>query len=44
MTKLNDIRELAEETAGKISRSPKAGMEYLDTSAKLYRYAFGDSL
>ena len=44
MTKLNDIRELAEETAGKISRSPKAWMEYLDTAAKLYRYPFADSL
>lgn len=44
MSKLNDIRELAEETAGKISHSPKTWMEYLDTAARLYRYPFSDSL
>lgn len=44
MAKLNDIRELAEETAGKVSRSPEAWMEYLDTAARLYRYPFADSL
>lgn len=44
MSKLNDIRELAEETAGKVSRSTKAWMDYLDTAARLYRYPFADSL
>ena len=44
MAKINDIRALAEETAGKVSSSPQEWMEYLDTAARLYRYPFADSL
>lgn len=44
MAKLNDVRALAKETAEKVSRSPQEWTKYLDTTARLYRYPFSDSL
>ena len=44
MAKINDIRLLAEETAAKVSSSPRDWLGYLDTAAKIYRYSFGDTL
>lgn len=44
MSKLHDIRMLAEYTAQDVSKSPQDWMRYLNTAAKLYRYPFSDTL
>lgn len=44
MAKINEIRGLAESTAKDITSSPRDWMGYLDTTAKLYRYSFSDTL
>ena len=44
MSKINDIRNLAESAAKEVSGSPQDWMHYLDTAAKLYRYSFSDTL
>lgn len=42
MSKLQDIRELAQEHATLVSSSPRDWMGYMDTAARLYRYPFTD--
>ena len=44
MSKLQDIRELAQEHATLVSSSPRDWMGYMDTAARLYRYPFTDQL
>lgn len=44
MSKLQDIRELAQEHATSVSSSPRDWMGYMDTAARLYRYPFTDQL
>lgn len=44
MSKLQDIRELAQEHARLVSSSPRDWMGYMDTAARLYRYPFTDQL
>ena len=44
MSKLQDIRELAQEHAASVSSSPRDWMGYMDTAARLYRYPFTDQL
>ena len=44
MAKIHDILGLVEYEAKEISRSPQDWMKYLDTSSKLYRYSFSDTL
>ena len=44
MSKLQDIRELAQEHATLVSGSPRDWMGYMDTAARLYRYPFTDQL
>ena len=44
MSKLQDIRELAQELATSVSSSPRDWMGYMDTAARLYRYPFTDQL
>ena len=44
MTKFNDIRFMAQETAKEVSGSPRDWMRYLDTASRLYRYPFSDTL
>ena len=44
MSKLQDIRELAQEHATLVSSSPRDWMDYMDTAARLYRYPFTDQL
>ena len=44
MAKFNDIRELAQQNARRVSNSPKDWMNYLDVAARLYRYSFKDTL
>lgn len=44
MAKFNDIRELAQQNARWVSNSPKDWMNYLDVTARLYRYSFKDTL
>ena len=44
MSKLQDIRELAQEHATSVSSSPRDWMGYMDTAARLYRYSFTDQL
>ena len=44
MSKLHDIRELAQEHATSVSSSPRDWMGYMDTAARLYRYPFTDQL
>lgn len=44
MSKLQDIRELAQEYATLVSSSPRDWMGYMDTAARLYRYPFTDQL
>ena len=44
MSKLQDIRELAQEHATSVSSSPRDWMGYMDTASRLYRYSFSDQL
>lgn len=44
MSKLQDIRELAQEHAVSVSSSPRDWMDYMDTASRLYRYSFSDQL
>lgn len=44
MSKLQDIRDLAQEHATSVSSSPRDWMGYMDTAARLYRYPFTDQL
>lgn len=44
MSKLQDIRDLAQEHATLVSSSPRDWMGYMDTAARLYRYPFTDQL
>ena len=44
MSKLQDIRDLAQEHAVSVSGSPRDWMDYMDTASKLYRYSFSDQL
>ena len=44
MSKLQDIRELAQEHATLVSSSPRDWMGYMDTASRLYRYSFSDQL
>lgn len=44
MSKLQDIRELAQEHATLVSSSPRDWTGYMDTAARLYRYPFTDQL
>lgn len=44
MSKLQDIRELAQEHVTLVSSSPRDWMGYMDTAARLYRYPFTDQL
>ena len=44
MSKLQDIRELAQEHATLVSSSPRDWMGYMDAAARLYRYPFTDQL
>ena len=44
MSKLQDIRELAQEHATLVSSSPRDWMGYMDTAARLHRYPFTDQL
>ena len=44
MSKLQDIRELAQEHATLVSSSPRDWIGYMDTAARLYRYPFTDQL
>ena len=40
MSKLQDIRDLAQEHATSVSSSPRDWMDYMDTASRLYRYSF----
>lgn len=40
MSKLQDIRDLAQEHAVSVSGSPRDWMDYMDTASRLYRYSF----
>ena len=44
MSKLQDIRDLAQEHAVSVSGSPRDWMDYMDTASRLYRYSFSDQL
>ena len=44
MSKLQDIRNLAQEHAVSVSSSPGDWMDYMDTASRLYRYSFSDQL
>ena len=44
MSKLQDIRDLAQEHAVSVSSSPRDWMDYMDTASRLYRYSFSDQL
>ena len=44
MSKLQDIRDLAQEHAVSVSSSPGDWMDYMDTASRLYRYSFSDQL
>ena len=44
MSKLQDIRNLAQEHAVSVSSSPGNWMDYMDTASRLYRYSFSDQL
>ena len=44
MSKLQDIRDLAQEHAVSVSGSPRDWMDYMDTASRLYRYSFLDQL
>ena len=44
MSKLQDIRALAQEHATSVSSSPRDWMDYMDTASRLYRYSFSDQL
>ena len=44
MSKLQDIRDLAQEHATSVSSSPRDWMDYMDTASRLYRYSFSDQL
>lgn len=44
MSKLQDIRNLAQEHAVSVSGSPRDWMDYMDTASRLYRYSFSDQL
>ena len=44
MPQINDIRELAQQSARYVSNSPQDWMSYLDVAARLYRYSFTDAL
>ena len=44
MSKLQDIRNLAQEHAVSVSSSPRDWMDYMDTASRLYRYSFSDQL
>ncbi len=44
MSKLQDIRKLAQEHAVSVSSSPGDWMDYMDTASRLYRYSFSDQL
>ena len=44
MSKLQDIRDLAQEHAVSVSGSPRDWMDYMDTASMLYRYSFSDQL
>ena len=44
MSKLQDIRDLAQEHAVSVSGSPGDWMDYMDTASRLYRYSFSDQL
>ena len=44
MSKLQDIRDLAQEHAVLVSGSPRDWMDYMDTASRLYRYSFSDQL
>ena len=44
MSKLQDIRDLAQEHATLVSSSPRDWTGYMDTAARLYRYPFTDQL
>lgn len=43
MSKLQDIRDLAQEHAVSVSGSPRDWMDYMDTASRLYRYLFQTS-
>jgi N12 class adenine-specific DNA methylase/predicted RNA methylase/uncharacterized protein YozE (UPF0346 family) len=44
MSKLQDIRDLAQEHAVSVSGSPRDWMDYMNTASRLYRYSFSDQL
>jgi N12 class adenine-specific DNA methylase len=44
MSKLQDIRDLAQEHAVSVSGSPRDWMDYMDIASRLYRYSFSDQL
>ena len=44
MSKLQDIRDLAQEHAVSVSGSPRDWMDNMDTASRLYRYSFSDQL
>lgn len=44
MSKLQDIRDLAQEHAVSVSGSPRDWIDYMDTASRLYRYSFSDQL
>jgi len=44
MAKINEVIKLAENHAAEITASPEKWMDYLDTSSRLYRYSFEDTL
>ena len=44
MSKLQDIRALAQKHATSVSSSPRDWMDYMDTASRLYRYSFSDQL
>ena len=44
MSKLQDIRDMAQEHAVSVSGSPRDWMDYMDTASRLYRYSFSDQL